>query len=145
MPRIPEMPVPPPIPWAANVVTIRPRRTLPRRRRSKWPWLLLVLLCLLVLPVFRVAISTPDPRGSQTEAIIYAQGFVENCLRAPATAQFPWETMAILDGDVWRVSGSVDSQNGFGALIRSDWQCELRKSSDGWRCRSLVIEGKRLI
>lgn len=61
------------------------------------------------------------------------QSMIDRCtsmvlakLKAPSSAQFPggesvreWEP----DGKSYEITGSVDSQNGFGAMVRSDFRC----------------------
>ena len=56
--------------------------------------------------------------------------FVEDRLRAPATAGFENSreaTISVANG-IHTVRGHVDSENGFGALIRSDYTCQVRHS-----------------
>ena len=54
-------------------------------------------------------------------------GAVEALLRAPATAsfsEFTGESVRQISGsNRFAVAGWVDSENGFGALLRSDWTC----------------------
>lgn len=40
---------------------------------------------------------------------------------------------SIYGPDTWIASGTVESQNGFGAMTQSDWQAIVRKNEDGWR------------
>lgn len=59
--------------------------------------------------------------------------FVSQNLKAPATARFsPHAETSIAGSDVgpYTVVGYVDSQNGFGALIRSKYACTLSFSGD---------------
>lgn len=62
--------------------------------------------------------------------------FIPAQLKAPATAQFSGATITKVTpsavGDVYTISGSVDAQNSFGALIRSRWTCVLHWSEDHW-------------
>lgn len=46
-----------------------------------------------------------------------------NRLKSPASAQFPVDLISIVGDDTrgYQVSGFVDSQNGYGAMIRSDF------------------------
>ena len=48
-------------------------------------------------------------------------------LKSPASAQFPVDTISIVGDDErgYRVSGFVDSQNGYGAMIRNDFTAEV--------------------
>lgn len=50
---------------------------------------------------------------------------VESRLRSPATADFGEQTITTR-GQATYVSGAVDSENGFGANVRSDYRCEVR-------------------
>lgn len=54
------------------------------------------------------------------ESIVACENAVEQLLRAPATASFS-STASGTERVV--VDGYVDSENGFGALVRSDYQC----------------------
>ena len=76
------------------------------------------------------------------------QKFALKQLKAPATAQFePLETVAAVPSkdkkwekmkDVWDSMGWVDSQNSFGALIRSEYMCTIQKAPDGrWKLLDL--------
>lgn len=59
---------------------------------------------------------------------------VESQLRSPSSAEFsgaPASTITQED-DSYRVSGTVDSENGFGAMIRSEFTCELREVGGNW-------------
>lgn len=65
--------------------------------------------------------SGPD----RFDAQVICEKFVRNELKAPSTAKFagPSETTANNAGATWTVRGWVDSQNGFGAQIRSNYEC----------------------
>ncbi len=54
------------------------------------------------------------------ESIVACEDAVEQLLRAPATASF---SSTASGSDRVVVDGYVDSENGFGALVRSDFQC----------------------
>lgn len=68
-------------------------------------------------------------------------------LRAPATASFrnyfedDGEVVVTGGPSTYRVVSSVDSENGFGANIRSNFVCEVRHvSGESWRLVDLAIE-----
>ncbi|MFM6963050.1 MAG: hypothetical protein ACKOWJ_02110 [Micrococcales bacterium] len=46
-------------------------------------------------------------------------------LKAPATAKFSQESLADVDSRLSQIDGVVDSQNSFGALIRSSFECQV--------------------
>ena len=57
------------------------------------------------------------------DAKVVAESEVKEILKSPSTAKFSSysQTRITNDGDVWKVTGWVDAQNGFGATIRSDY------------------------
>jgi hypothetical protein len=43
-----------------------------------------------------------------------------------------------VQGPVWLVVGSVDSENSFGAMIRNDYRCTVKfVGGDNWRLQDL--------
>lgn len=67
---------------------------------------------------------TPDPAAL---AIQRCRTEVLKWLKAPATARWSGEHTTP-DGDGFEVTGSVDSQNSFGALLRSTYLCHTSPS-----------------
>jgi len=68
-------------------------------------------------------------------AFVMCQKPVERLLRAPASAKFPTmgkqDVLSIHSGNgVYLVDGYVDSQNGFGAMLRSNWECKIKQNPD---------------
>lgn len=73
--------------------------------------------------------SAPEQPEMPTEidAWVMAKELVKRNLKSPATADFgsvlgdyqdPTKACVVLGGKEWRCSGWVDSQNGFGAMLR---------------------------
>lgn len=62
----------------------------------------------------------------------YAQMAVEASLKSPATADFPVcnENRIIREGDRYIVTSYVDSQNSFGAQVRTPFQVYLQKTGE---------------
>ena len=89
---------------------------------------------LILIPTIFIIIAVSTSGGSsssnsgQFEAIAQCEARIENLLKAPATADF--ETSATGSGSTWTVSGSVDAENSFGALIRSTFQCTVVLQGD---------------
>lgn len=83
------------------------------------------------------ASSFSAPRNDvpdEGEAYIIAKHFVEQNLKAPATADFPWsadQSIKKPDGR-YIVRGHVDSENSFGANIRSQFLVEMRFKGGEW-------------
>ena len=63
-------------------------------------------------------------------------------LKAPATAEFSDRdpTNEARDGHRYLFTGTVDSENGFGALVRSDWACEIRWDGGEFVAESATVE-----
>lgn len=76
-----------------------------------------------------------------------AKDEVPKFLKSPATADFPYletEVRIMGEGDlaVYNVRGAVDSQNGFGALVRTPWSCTLVWHRNDFHPRGLSLDGK---
>lgn len=77
-------------------------------------------------------------------ACVMAESFVKDRLRAPATADFSScsDGSAVKAGDTWTVRGYVDSENGFGAKIRSQFLVKMthQPGNDNWRATQVTID-----
>lgn len=66
-----------------------------------------------------------------------AKYFVKESLKAPTTAKFPSlgdpGTGIAPNGAGWRVEGYVDSQNSFGAMIRTKWMVDVTQDGENWK------------
>jgi hypothetical protein len=71
-----------------------------------------------------------------------AQTEVENRLKSPRSAKFPWGTPACeVTDNTYMVHSYVDAQNGFGALIRSNWVVIMEHvGGERFRIISVVIK-----
>lgn len=74
-------------------------------------------------------------------AALCAQGKVESMLRSPSSAKFPWNLDATkLEDGSYMVMNYVDSQNGFGAMIRTNYLCTVKIIDiDNYRCTTECI------
>lgn len=77
-----------------------------------------------------------DPSGDAKRVCV--EEFVPKQLKAPATAEFSGVTVDSA-GDVYTVTGSVDAQNAFGAMIRSRFTCIVRDAGTQWRLQSAAV------
>ena len=96
--------------------------------------LLLVVVILGIL--YFIGINTELPKGKDIDTLMaygYAEKVVKNNLKSPSSAVFP-ETSDKLnhineisytneDNSKWYIDSWVDSQNGFGAMLRSKFTC----------------------
>ncbi len=78
--------------------------------------------------------STSTKAPDKIDAWVMAQQFVEDRLKSPSTADFgsafgdyqdPEKVVTDLGGDKFSVRAWVDSQNSFGATIRTHFVCEV--------------------
>ncbi|MEK7101269.1 MAG: hypothetical protein AAB921_04195 [Patescibacteria group bacterium] len=97
----------------------------------------IIVLIIFVLVAWQAISTTPKndnvvpppvvaqpEQHSDTEVFVDAQGVILKALKSPSTAKFPSSSHATIvrgKDDVFKVDSYVDSQNGFGAMIRSEW------------------------
>lgn len=70
--------------------------------------------------------------AEQAAAVAACESAVRDQLKSPATAQFTITDNGVAGPDEnvrGTVTGTVDSQNGFGALLRSSWTCTIPPGS----------------
>jgi hypothetical protein len=71
-------------------------------------------------------------------------------LKSPSTAEYGRVDVEQVATNIYKVSGYIDSQNGFGAMIRSYWQAKLTYSGEdtqqgvesvsNWKMSGLKVE-----
>ena len=84
---------------------------------------------------------TIDEKGN---LISSTKEIIKNILKSPSTAKFPWdysEWAVGKENGSTIVQGYVDSQNGFGAMIRSTFQVTYKNNT----VTSLIFDGKEYI
>ena len=77
------------------------------------------------------------------EACRQSQDFVKKVLVAPATAEFPScneVTKKRLEGNTYQVVGWVDSQNKFGAMLRTNYICTMELKNGYWHLKERVLK-----
>lgn len=88
--------------------------------------------------------ATPPPKAGPTtaDAHLICQDFVSKRLKAPSTAKFAdlYDVKAFKEAGHFTVIGWVDSQNSFGAQIRTNYTCSVEPTTgDKWRLLSIDI------
>lgn len=108
---------------------------------------IVVLVCGLLFgaSIAYFALRTPpaltaDPAGAWS----VCKQFVTQRLRSPGSAKFPFfgqQFATPVGGDAYRVRSYVDSQNGFGALLRSEFTCDVTwiRGTTNWRLGNLAL------
>ena len=106
--------------------------------------------CLIFIIIATVIIWAIYPKGEsglKIDAFVTAKSYVGQYLKAPATAQFPdydKNFVQIIGKDSVQVSSYVDSQNGFGAMLRSYYVIQMYKKGDNWYCIYFILNDQRI-
>ncbi len=87
-------------------------------------------------------LSSHESIDIHTEAKLFARAVELGTLKAPGSAIFcDFELMSITEVDgAYTVSGYVDSQNSYGALMRNNFTYHIRKTSQGWVCDDTFVD-----
>lgn len=89
------------------------------------------------------ATTSDEPEEDREDGImaeIMCEEFVKDRLKAPATAEFSNQRAESIGDQRWDVTGTVDSENSFGALIRSNYRCDIRYvGDDKWRAKTVKV------
>ncbi len=95
-------------------------------------------ILLIIIALFAIGMCSSGPKkieasgGYEVHAVVYCKELVENSLKSPSTADFPWTIQARVGaGQTYTVNSYVDAQNGFGATIRTNFFCQLKYTGDG--------------
>ena len=79
-------------------------------------------------------------RDDHIYASIMIQEFVKERLKSPTTARFPKELprITVMGNQVYQTLSYVDSQNGFGAIVRTRYSCTIKQAAkDKWKLTQL--------
>lgn len=86
---------------------------------------LLFILAAIAMSVSRKTAPSDQPAAVRNQAIEMALDIVSNSLKAPLTAKFSAVSCEVRKNGLVFVTGKVDSQNAFGAMLRNSWMCIL--------------------
>ena len=80
---------------------------------------------------FDTVTTVPNYRFTADAA---CEEFVKTALKSPSTAKFPYGEAQVAGTGTgpFTVTGPVDSQNGFGATVRSNYTCQAHVDADHW-------------
>jgi|SRR5690554_4865187 hypothetical protein len=129
--------------------TIRPAPKPTKKKREginvAYAVLGIILVILLILNGgFGSSSGDSSENGSAVGAFVACQQFVEDRLKAPSTAKFGGtysQATSSLASGRYRVRTYVDSQNSFGAMVRTGFDCTVRHTgSESYRLESLTFD-----
>jgi hypothetical protein len=110
------------------------------RRVKRWTaGIIAAVVAVAFLLVWRSGDSEPTTEDLRSDAARACQeDFIPARLKAPATAAFSSVTTTTA-GATYTVTGSVDSENSFGAKIRSSFTCAMHLAGDRWVLESANV------
>ena len=76
-----------------------------------------------------------DQEDHSLDAWVYTKIYVENALKSPRTAKFPWDYSEFVtrNGTTYMINSYVDAENSFGAMIRTYYKATVKEvSEDNW-------------
>jgi len=94
-----------------------------------WAAMLWTTAAVTAVVLFLALVVNPATDSSR-QPIRACEAWVLDQLVSPASAKFSSEQW--FDTDNPEVVGDVDSQNSFGALLRSSFSCSMVHGADGW-------------
>lgn len=120
----------------------------PESRKKPVSALALILVVLILVACVVIGIlgrKSSGPSGpDQFTARVMCEKFVKDRLKAPASAEFApgSETHTLAKGKgAYKITSWVDSQNSFGAMIRTNYTCEVSyQGDDQWRLDKLTTD-----
>ncbi len=90
----------------------------------------------------------PTAYEYELSASAYSEVYIERLLKSPSTADFCRATTTDLGENRWEVVSCVDSQNSFGAMIRSNWEAIMIYTGGdvddmgNWKVEKITFDGK---
>lgn len=109
--------------------------------KEKWLWIGWGIAALVAVAVFLPSKDDKPSDGGQSTAGIACERWVATALKAPSTASYGRNPSVVGLGDqTWKVHGYVDSENSFGAKIRTGYTCTGQLIGDGWHLVALDFD-----
>lgn len=106
-----------------------------KKKMGCFKWGLIIILAIIVL--FVIEVSTQDKsKGKDNAGLVEAyrasENYMERQLKSPKTADFPGvltykNHVKKMENGQWIINSYVDSQNGFGAIVRTNFSCTVVK------------------
>lgn len=82
-------------------------------------------------------LKIPDEDADKSDAYYTSQTFVKNRLKSPTTAKFPHErditVVPVGDGLTYKIYAFVDSENSYGAMLRTKYYVKMIKDGPDWK------------
>ena len=97
------------------------------------------VIVIVILGISLIGSKTEKNPPDVAAAWTVCEQFVTERLKAPSTAKFQWISRDELGNGRFHVNAYVDSQNSFGAMLRTHFNCTVKHiEGDRWRLEDLV-------
>ena len=97
------------------------------------------VIVIVILGISLIGSKTEKNPPDVAAAWTVCEQFVTERLKAPSTAKFQWISRDELGNRRFHVNAYVDSQNSFGAMLRTHFNCTVKHiEGDRWRLEDLV-------
>lgn len=113
-----------------------------RKKLGDLPTWVLAVLAIGVLGVVVVGLLAVNAIRTPGQAKEACREGVQDQLKSPSSARFSDEEAEETGEGRYLVTGSVDSENGFGAMIRNDYACKVSETAGSWRAYSVTFDGE---
>ncbi|MBA3704420.1 MAG: hypothetical protein H0W84_00525 [Bacteroidetes bacterium] len=101
----------------------------------------LVIIIVILFIAFKACENTDStiseakkPEEMKSEAYITSQNFMKRNLKAPASADFPFDeyTFQYTNDNIFIINSYVDAQNSFGAQLRINYEAKMQWNGSDW-------------
>ena len=116
---------------------------------GKTELIMLLVIFGLIFLVFKCSCSESNENKIMSEedqkfsAYYNSQECVKELLKSPSTAEFPSgseQFVTRIDNDTFLINSYVDSQNSFGAMLRTNYVCQITlNNNDTYTCDSIKL------
>jgi hypothetical protein len=106
--------------------------------------------CLIVIGITLFILLLNNQKSDETDvnkdnssnAYYYSREIVENNLKSPISAKFPSfnPNFVSKNENIYTITAYVDSQNSFGAMIRSSYKCVIKEENELFYLQDISID-----
>lgn len=99
--------------------------TKPTAQQAILGWAVLLIIIFIATQFFFGGSDNNSPEKLAHAAYFQCQDHMNTLLKSPGSAKYPYPPRVVRIGntDQWAMPSYVDSQNGFGAMLRTHWTC----------------------
>lgn len=130
-----------------------------KKKRSNW-----LVICIIAILAIYILTTISDDSSSKydnfdsytstrtysgnysdkIDAYNYAEDFVKKKLKSPSSAKFPDSQQKVDDttyesGSTYKINSYVESQNSFGAMIKTNFSCTIYFEDGNVFCKDLIL------